>query len=41
VLGEFADRKVVSVKYARRKGYRRRKGHRQRYLRVKIGDIKA
>jgi len=41
VLDEVKARKIDVIKYKRRKGYRRKQGHRQRYLRVKIKDIKA
>lgn len=41
VIGEIRDKKVTTVKYKRRKGYRRKLGHRQSYLRVKITDIKS
>ncbi|HMN95415.1 MAG TPA: 50S ribosomal protein L21 [Phycisphaerales bacterium] len=39
VIEPFLDDKVVSVKYARRKGSRVKKGHRQPYLKVRIGEI--
>ena len=35
------SRKVLVVKFKRRKGYRRKKGHRQPFSMVKIEDIKA
>ncbi len=41
ILGESRGDKLDVVKYKRRKGYRRKTGHVQRYLRVKIGEIKA
>lgn len=41
VLDEIKGEKLDVIKYKRRKGYRVKQGHRQRYLRVKIGDIKA
>jgi len=41
VLGEVRGDKIDVVKYKRRKGFRRKTGHVQRYLRVKIGEIKA
>ena len=41
LLEEIKGEKVDVVKFKRRKGYRRKQGHRQRYLRVKIGKIKA
>lgn len=40
VLEEFKDKKIDVIKYKRRKGYKVKQGHRQRYLRIKIGDIK-
>ncbi len=39
VLGEVSGKKVVTVKYARRKGYHKKKGHRQHYTEVKITAI--
>ena len=39
VLGPVKGKKVVSVKYRRRKGYTRTKGHRQNYLRVRVSAI--
>jgi large subunit ribosomal protein L21 len=41
VLGETRGDKIDVVKYKRRKGYRRKTGHVQRYLQVKIGEIKG
>lgn len=41
VLDEIKGEKLDVIKYKRRKGFRVKQGHRQRYLRVKIGDIKA
>ena len=45
VVGRIArqakDRKVVVLKYKRRKGYRRKKGHRQRFTQVRIEEIKG
>ena len=41
VVKEFKGEKIDVIKFKRRKGYRRKQGHRQRYLRVKITDIKA
>ena len=41
VLEEFRAEKIDVIKYKRRKGYKRKRGHRQRYLRVKITDIKS
>ena len=41
VLGEQKDRKVLVVKFKRRKNYRRRRGHRQIMARVRINTIEA
>jgi large subunit ribosomal protein L21 len=41
VLEEIKGDKIDVIKFKRRKGYRKKQGHRQRYLRVKIGKIKA
>lgn len=41
VLGPVRGKKVLSVKYRRRKGYRKTIGHRQNYLSVKVTDIKV
>jgi len=45
VTGEVVDQikgeKIDVIKYKRRKGYRVKQGHRQKYLRVKINDIKS
>ena len=41
LIDEVKGEKIDVIKYKRRKGYKRKQGHRQRYLRVKIGDIKA
>jgi len=41
IVGETRGEKIDVIKYKRRKGYRRKTGHVQRYLRVKIGEIKA
>ena len=41
VIDEIKGDKIDVVKFKRRKGYRVKQGHRQRYLRVKITDIKA
>jgi large subunit ribosomal protein L21 len=35
------SRKVLVLKFKKRKGYRRKKGHRQPFSMVKIEDIKA
>ena len=39
ITGHGRHRKVLVVKYKRRKGYRRKNGHRQHFSLVKIGDI--
>ncbi len=39
ITGHGKHRKVLVVKYKRRKGYRRRNGHRQHFSLVRIGDI--
>ena len=41
VEGEFKDKKVVSYKFRRRKSSAVKKGHRQRYLRVRIKEIRV
>jgi len=41
VLGESKGPKTIAYKYKKRKNYRRKVGHRQKYLRVKITEIKA
>lgn len=41
VVGEIKGEKLDVFKFKRRKGSRRKIGHRQRYLRVKISDIKS
>ena len=41
VLDEVRGDKIDVIKYKRRKGYRRKAGHRQKFLRVKITDIKS
>ncbi|MHC4430172.1 MAG: 50S ribosomal protein L21 [Planctomycetota bacterium] len=41
VVDEIRADKVDVIKYKRRKGYQLKRGHRQRYLRVKINEIKA
>lgn len=38
---EFKDKKVISIKYKRRKGHRTKQGHRQRLMRVKVSAIQA
>ncbi len=39
ITGHGKHRKVLVVKYKRRKGYRRKNGHRQHFSLVKISDI--
>ena len=39
VLGERKGKKITTVKYRRRKGYRRKIGHRQKFLCVLIKGI--
>ncbi|HEY0007615.1 MAG TPA: 50S ribosomal protein L21 [Tepidisphaeraceae bacterium] len=41
VLGPIKGKKLVTVKYARRKGYHKKIGHRQNYTEVKITAITA
>ena len=41
VVGTGRGRKVVVVKFKRRKNYRRRQGHRQSYTAVRITRIEA
>lgn len=41
VIEEFKGEKIDVIKFKRRKGYKRKQGHRQRYLKVKITDIKG
>lgn len=41
VVDEIKGEKIDVVKFKRRKGYRVKQGHRQKYLRVKINDIKS
>ena len=41
VLEEVKGDKIDVIKFKRRKGYRRKVGHTQRYLRVRIDDIKG
>jgi large subunit ribosomal protein L21 len=40
VLGEVKGEKVIAYKYKKRKNYRRKVGHRQKYLKIKIIEIK-
>jgi large subunit ribosomal protein L21 len=39
VIGPEKGKKVLNVKYRRRKGYERTVGHRQKYLRVRVSAI--
>ncbi|MDZ7698089.1 MAG: 50S ribosomal protein L21 [Deltaproteobacteria bacterium] len=39
IVRQGKERKVLVIKYKRRKGYRRKKGHRQLFTRVKIEAI--
>lgn len=41
VLGQVKSKKVLSVKYKRRKGFHKTIGHRQKYTEVKITAINA
>jgi large subunit ribosomal protein L21 len=41
IVGEVKGDKIDVVKFKRRKGYRRKLGHRQRFLRVRIDQIKG
>lgn len=41
VLGPVKGKKVLSVKYKRRKGFHKTIGHRQKYTEVKITGIRA
>lgn len=41
VESEFKAPKVISYKFRRRKASSRKKGHRQRYLRVRITEIRT
>jgi large subunit ribosomal protein L21 len=41
VLDEVKGEKLDVIKFKRRKGYRVKTGHRQRYLRVKIAEVKV
>ncbi len=38
---QFKDKKIVSVKYKRRKGQRTKQGHRQKLMKVKVSAINA
>jgi large subunit ribosomal protein L21 len=39
VLGEVKDKKLVSLKFRRRKDSRRKRGHRQKHVAVRITSI--
>jgi len=39
IVRQGKERKVLVIKYKRRKGYRRKKGHRQMFTQVKIEAI--
>lgn len=41
IVGEKKGAKIDIQKYKRRKGYHKKIGHRQRYLQVKITEIKV
>lgn len=41
VLGERKGEKIDVVKFKRRKSTRRKVGHRQKYLRIRVGEIKS
>lgn len=41
VIGAVKGKKVLNVKYKRRKGFHRTVGHRQKYTEVKIASIQA
>ncbi len=41
ITGHGKHRKVLVVKYKRRKGYRRKNGHRQQFSLVKISGIES
>lgn len=41
VLGAVKGKKILNVKYKRRKGFHRTVGHRQKYTEVKITGINA
>ena len=41
ITGHGKNRKVLILKYKRRKGYRRRNGHRQHFSLVRIGGIES
>jgi len=40
LVQEVKGPKVINFKYKKRKNYRRKVGHRQKYMRVKITEIK-
>ncbi|MGN6507355.1 MAG: 50S ribosomal protein L21 [Tepidisphaeraceae bacterium] len=41
VIGQVKGKKIVTQKYARRKGFHKKIGHRQKYTEVKITAINA
>jgi large subunit ribosomal protein L21 len=41
VLGATKGPKIVIQKYKNKTGYKKRQGHRQKYLQVKVTDIRA
>ncbi|MBW2708665.1 MAG: 50S ribosomal protein L21 [Deltaproteobacteria bacterium] len=41
IIGHGKNRKVLILKYKRRKGYRRKNGHRQHFSLVRIGGIES
>ncbi len=41
ITGQGKHRKVLVVKYKRRKGYRRKNGHRQQFSLIKISGIES
>jgi len=41
VIGALKGKKIITQKYARRKGYHKKIGHRQNYTEVKITAINA
>lgn len=38
---DFKGEKIDIIKYKRRKGFKKKQGHRQRYMRVKVTEIKG
>lgn len=41
VVRQDKDRKILVMKYKRRKGYRRKRGHRQPFTRIRIQNIET